>query len=380
MPPIRLADADAPLSGRLFRGLAYPLHGAALSGIVVLTLAHYLSLLPLAGWFFELLVWAGTYGYALECLRRTADGYAEPPEVTRETGVQGGWLLVALLLIALSATSLARWKFGAGAWWLTCAFALAIPAVVIALAFDDGLGAALNPFNWMRTMQRFGAPYFVLVLLQLIVGGVQGVAQDLYQSGASTVIELPLFYLLCTYATVLNFHWMGVMVWHYRERLGMRPEAPERAKASGQDADNDLVRECEALAPTDPEEAAIRLRDRIRERAAPASVHIQFRVLLRKLARNDLLLSHGQTWIAQCCASNDARRALSLVQECREIDPGFVPDDPDATATLARLAARLGMHDMAGHLARGFIARWPRHEAAQEVGGFAATAEAERTT
>lgn len=375
MPSIRLAEADAPLSGRLFRGFAYPLHGAALSSIVVLTLAHYLSLLPLAGWFFELLIWAATYAYALECLRCTADGYAEPPEVTRETGMQGGWLLVALLLIALAATALARWKFGAGAWWLTFAFALVIPAIVIALAFDDGLGAALNPLNWVRTMQRFGAPYFVLVLLQLIVGGVQGVAQDLYQSGASAVIELPLFYLLCTYATVLNFHWMGLMVWHYHERLGMRPEAPERAKARGQDADDDLMRECEALARTEPEEAAIRVRDRIRERTAPAPVHVLFRTLLRKLARNDLLLSHGQAWIAQLCASNDARRALGLVQECREINAGFVPDDPDATATLARLAARLGMHDMATHLARGFVARWPRHDAAEEVGRLAAGAD-----
>ena len=372
MPPIRLADAEAPLPGRLFRGLGYQLHGAALSGIVVLTLAHYLSLLQLAGWFIELVVWAATYAYALECLRSTADGYAEPPEVTRETGMQGGWLLVALLLIALAATSLAHWKFGAGAWWLTFAFALVIPAVAIALAFDDGLGAALGPFNWLRTMQRFGAPYFILVLLQLIVGGVQGFAQDRYQSGTSAVIEMPLFYLLCTYATVLNFHWMGVMVWHYRERLGMRPEAPERAKARGQDADDELVRECEALARTDPEAAAIRLRDRIRERAAPNPVHLLFRVLLKRLVRNDLLISHGQTWIAQLCAGNDARRALGLLQECREIDPGFIPDDPDATATLARLAMRTGMHDMASYLARGFVARWPRHPAAEEVGRLAA--------
>ena len=53
MPPLRLATADAPLSARLVQGLAYPSHGAAMSSIVALVLAHYLSLLPLAGWFFE---------------------------------------------------------------------------------------------------------------------------------------------------------------------------------------------------------------------------------------------------------------------------------------------------------------------------------------
>lgn len=364
MPPIRLATADASLSARLVHGLAYPLHGAALSSIVALALAHYLSLLPLAGWFFELVVWAATYAYALECLRRTADGYADPPEVTRETGMQTGWLVVAILLIGAAAASLAHWKFGAGAWWLTVALALVTPAIVMALAFDDGLAAALNPMQWLLTMRRFGAPYFVLVALQLVVGGVQGVAQDLYQSGDAVVIELPLFYLLCTYATVLNFHWMGVLVWHCRERLGLQPEAPQRAKAAGQEADEELVCECAALARNDPEAAAIRLRDRIRDRSAPVPVHALFRSLLRTLKRNDLLSSHGQTWIAQLCTAGDLRRALGIVQECREIDPQFLPDDPDNAATLAQAAARIGMPALAQHLALTFIQRWPEHEAA----------------
>lgn len=371
MSPIRLATADAPLSARLVQGLAYPLQGAALSSIVALALAHYLSLLPLAGWFFELVVWAATYAYALECLRRTADGYAEPPEVTRETGMQTGWLVVALLLIGVAATSLAHWKYGAGAWWLTVALALVIPAIVMALAFDDGLAAALDPRRWLLTMRRFGAPYFVLVALQLVVGGVQGVAQDFYQSGTAVVVELPLFYLVCTYATVLNFHWMGVLVWHYRERLGMRPEAPERARLTGQDADEKLVGECSALAQRDPEAAAIRLRDRIRERSAPVPVHALFRSLLRTLKRNDLLSSHGQTWIAQLCAAGDVRRALGVVQECREIDPHFLPDDPDNAAALAQTAARIGMPALAQHLARAFVDRWPEHHAAPALKALA---------
>lgn len=373
MPPIHLATTDTPLSARLAQGFAYPLHGAALSSIVVLTLAHYLSLLPVAGWFFELVVWAATYAYALECLRQTADGYADPPEVTRDTGMQAGWLVVAILLIALAATSLAHWKFGARAWWLTIALAVVIPAFVMALAFDDGLGAALNPLNWLRTIHRFGTAYLLLVVLQLVTGGVQSVAQNLYQSDSAVVIELPLFYLLCTYATVLNFHWMGVLVWHYRERMGMRPEAPERAKAIGQDADEDLLRTCEALAANDPEEAAIRLRDRIRERLAPVEVHNRFRALLRQLHRNDLLLSHGQTWIAQLCTAGDERRALGVVQECRGIDPQFLPDDPANTALLAKAAARIGMRELAGQLADGFVQRWPAHESAPALKLLAAT-------
>lgn len=121
------------------------------------------------------------------------------------------------------------------------------------------------------------------------------------------------------------------------------------------------VRECEALSSTDPEAAAIRLRDRLRERSAPAPVHALFRRLLRQLQRTDLLITHGQTWIAQLCAGGDARRALGVEQECRWIDPRFLPDDAANAALLAKTAAHLGMHELASHLASGFMQRWPAH-------------------
>lgn len=160
---------------------------------------------------------------------------------------------------------------------------------------------------------------------------------------------------------VLDFHWMGVLVWHFRERLGMAPEAPEIATRLESSADEQLLVECEALAQQDPEEVAIRLRNRIRERYAPAVIHGRFRELLRRLRREDLLVRHGQGWIIQLCASSDERRALGVVQECREIDPRFLPDDPANTALLAKAAARIGMHELAWYLASGFVQRWPRH-------------------
>ena len=94
MSRIELIDTELPLSQQLLGALRYPLSGAALPALVAFTLAHYLALLPLAGWFIELGIWAATYLYALECLRHTADGYALPPEFA-EPG-HSGWALVAI--------------------------------------------------------------------------------------------------------------------------------------------------------------------------------------------------------------------------------------------------------------------------------------------
>ncbi|NUR21389.1 MAG: hypothetical protein HOQ08_00655, partial [Frateuria sp.] len=47
------------------------------------------------------------------------------------------------------------------------------------------------------------------------------------------------------------------------------------------------------------------------------------------------------------------------VQECSELDPAFLPDDPANAATLAELAARQGMNRMAARLCRGFVKAWP---------------------
>lgn len=372
MPAIRLAAADMPLSARLLHGVAYPVRGAALAGCITLALCRYLTLLPgIIGTLVSIIIWAATWRYAIDCMIRTADGYADPPEVTLDDGAGSPrailvlHVLVILLLVATAA-------FARDAFWAALAVAaVLLPAIDMSLAFDGSIVVALNPATWVRVFARFGAAYLIPVLANAALALLVWVALQ----GASKLpllIALPLYGFVCTWLVLLDFHWMGLLVWHYRERFGMHPEAPELARKLGQDADDELVRECEALAQDDPEAAAIRLRDRIRERSAPAPVHALFRNLLRRLKRNDLLVQHGQTWIAQLCANGEARRALGIVQECRGIDHGFAPDDPDNTAELARLAARIGMHGLAAHLAQRFIQRWPGHEAAPGMAALTA--------
>lgn len=367
MPRIRTATEDMPLAERLLGGLAYPLRGGALVACLVLGLCHYAALLPsVIGLLAVVGVWIATWRYAIDVMLQTADGFDDSPEVSREdrTG-SPGWMFIINVMAILACVAVALWSPG----WLWLALliaALLLPAIDMSLAFDGDISVAMHPATWISVASRFGAAYLIPVtanalLAVLIVVAQAGVAH------LPRLLALPVFGFICTYLIVLDFHWMGLLVWHYRERFGMQPAAPKLTETMGWDDDQRLLDACKRIAETNPEGAAIELRDRIRDRLAPAPIHRLFRDLLRQLQRNDLLLSHGQTWIAQLCASGDYRRALGLVQECREIDPAFLPDDPANVATLAEHASRAGMHALTEHLARGFAQRWPQHEAAPRV-------------
>lgn len=361
-----------PIAARLLAGVGYPMRGGALAACATLGLCHYVALLPsFVGLIAVVVVWIATLRYAIDCLVSTADGHDDPPEVQIESpggNPPGIFVLHVFAVLACAAVA----AFAPGWLWLALAVAgLLLPAINMSLAFDGDLGVALNPITWAQVIARFGFAYLIPVLANA------GLVAAIVLARASIAdlplaLSLPVFGFVCTWLAILDFHWMGVLVWHYRERLGMQPEPTALADARGLGADQQLLDECAALAQDDPEEAAIRLRDRIRERLAPAEIHVRFRALLRQLQRHDLLLSHGQTWIAQLCASGDERRALGVVQECRELDPRFFPTDPANTARLAKAAARIGTHELAWYLANGFVQRWPRHADAPALALLAA--------
>ncbi|TAM61648.1 MAG: hypothetical protein EPN49_06005 [Rhodanobacter sp.] len=377
MPKIELIDTRLPLSQQLPDALRYPLRASALPGLVAFTLAHYLALLPVAGLFLELVIWAATYMYALECLRHTADGFAMPPEFA-EPG-HGGWALVAILLWSTVLTLLVKLSFGGGTWLITVLMAVSLPAIAMSLALDGSVWHALNPLTWMQVMSRFGARYLLLIGVQVLIALILGVAQIAFQSALPRVLSMPLFYFVATYATVFNFHLMGLLIQLRHEHFGLQPEAHRLVQDIHQDADQQLLDRVEELATDDPPAALELLVPRLRDSAAPASLHLAYRRLLQRQGRTDALLIHGQIWMAALIAQGESRRALGVLQECSAIDAGFIPDDPRTCGELADLAARLGINRLALKLCRGYLAHWPRDGHAPRYGLLAARLLSEYT-
>lgn len=375
MTRIELLDTRQSLPQQLQEALRYPLRPAALPGLIAFTLAHYLALLPVAGWLLELIIWAATYLYALECLRHSADGFAEPPEFA-EPG-HGGWALVAILLWSTVLTLAVKMNFGGGTAWVSILMAVALPSIAMSLALDGSVSHALNPLTWLQVMSRFGRAYLLLVAVQLLIALVVGWSQQGLDHVLPRLLALPLFYLIANYATLFNFHLMGVLIHQRHEDFGMQPKAHQLVGQIHQDDDQNLLNEVEALTREQPNAALDLLVPRLRDRAAPASLHMAYRRILKQQGLRDALLVHGQIWMATLIAQGEARRALGMLQECVELDATIIPDDPRTCGELADLAARLGISRIALHLCRGYLTQWPRDGHVPHYGLLAARLLAE---
>lgn len=360
MPRVAIVAVDTPFAERLKQGFGYPLRGAALATCVVLALAHYVALLPaFIGVLGGALVWTATWRYAADCMRHTAHGYAEPPDVGFDSDDTAGWALTAIHLFAIACGALAGVFFPSLLWPVVVAFALALPAMDMTLAFDADLARALNPMHLARVVAGFGSAYLVPVAINLLLGMLVILA-SVTTAMLPRLLAVPLFAFAYTYLVVLAFHLMGGMLHQRREHFGIEAQAEALATAGGQDEDSRLAAHARELAVGDSQAALRLLAGRLQDRAAPAVLHETYRSLLHQHGTSEALLVHGQVWIAALTVAGDIRKALRLVQECTDLDPTFLPDDPHNAGLLADAAARHGMNRMAVRLCRGFLKAWPR--------------------
>ncbi|HET7299752.1 MAG TPA: hypothetical protein VFJ01_03800, partial [Oleiagrimonas sp.] len=165
MAHTELVDVDRSLGQRLLHGLGYPMSGGGLSACIALALCSYLTLLPmLIGFAIKLLLCAAAFGYAIEGMVSTADGYAQLPEVSlSHTGSPKGVTFVYVLIL-LAGMAIPH------AFWPALAFTvLVMPAMVMSLAFDGDFFLAANPATWVRVVKRFGLAYVVPVLGNVVI-------------------------------------------------------------------------------------------------------------------------------------------------------------------------------------------------------------------
>lgn len=372
MARIETVAADTPFAQRVLDGFGYPLRGAALATCVSLALIHYVGLLPLfIGFIATLLVWTATWRYAVECLLHTARGFADPPDVGVDEAGAAGWGLTAIHMLAIALYVNGVLFFPHLLWPMLLLFALALPAIDMALAFDGNLLLALDPRHLWRIVRGFGLAYLIPVAINLLLVTLILLA-SLATAHLPRVLALPLFGFAYSYLIVLAFHLMGAMIHRRHEPFGVELKAEAMRAAYGQDADTTLLDEAQRLAAEDPMAALRLLAARLRERTAPATLHQAYRRMLQQQGLHDDLLVHGQIWIAALLAQGEARRALAVLQECTDLDDTFMPDDPDNAAMLAEQAQRLGMPRVAVRLCRGYLRLWPRSPSAPALGLLAA--------
>jgi hypothetical protein len=369
MPHVALADASVPFNQRIISGFRYPLRGAAPVTIGAIAVFDLLAYFPMMG--LRLLVvglgWIALYTYAFACLRHSADGFENPPEMAMNSEDKAALALIVIQLTGNALAILAPLLFGVSGLLVSLVVAFVLPVMTMSLTFD-GVGAALNPLTWVAAISRIGVDYFKLFAVVLATGLLQAGAQYAMQQRGPMFLGTLVYYLVANYLALYNFHLMGALIHHHHERLGYHPEAEALIEAIHPDDDDALLAHVNEIARDDIPAATDILTERIREGLTPAPLHLRYRQLLRAQERMPELLVHGQIWIAALVAGGETRRALGVVQDCIGIDPAFVPDATNTCGPLADTAAHGGMPRLALQLALGYLRLWPGDMGAPNYG------------
>jgi hypothetical protein len=379
--PMQAASAEiVPFWNRLREISRYPAHPAALTTIGVLALCHLVADLPF-GFVLDVLVWVALYKYAFECLRATADGRMEPPEVAIAVEDSLGWdqikLQVVFVLFNVGAFLLLGPVGGA---IVSILLAFALPGAIMSLAMDQNLLLALNPATWLAVATRLGWPYVAVAALYFLFNVSQRYAQALVVPILPPVLAEIAFYFITHYVVVATFHLMGYLIYQYHEEIGYEPAPPPQplSRATA-DPDQSLLDEAAQLVrDAKPEAAADMLGQAIRGRGGSEKMHLQYRKLLALLGRRDEQLRHGREWIDVLLAQDKDKRAVDIARECLDIEPAFELSNPDDVARLAAKAVDTGSTQVALKLVSTYIRTHPKHRDVPRNALLAAKVLAER--
>ena len=327
---------------------SYPLRGAALASMAVLTLGVLLTGLPGIGWLVDIVLWLAAYKYAFEILRVSADGRVEAPEVVTTT--EGGTVLrfLAMQFVFVGLAVLLLVAVGPLAALIALAVvALAQPGAIISLAIDGSLPHALNPSTWLSIFARVGWPYLVLVGLFVLFQASAGGAQAWLDGILPGTLAAMAARALTLWALFATFRLMGYVVLQYHHALGWIPEH-RVASLRRVDPDHDLLERAEAaMQDGRAGDARALLEEELRTRAVSIAVHARYRQLLRDAADSAALAQHARGYLQRLLLDGEERRALDLLREQLAVDPSFAPLDAGQQVALLAAADRRGDSDLA---------------------------------
>jgi len=373
-PRAAIAPAE-PFWQRIPSIALYPGRGAALMTLIALALASLLRIIPFIGGIVNILVWLAAYKYAFEILRRTADGYMDPPEV--ELAVDDGvvWRFIGMQLILVVAL-LACVGFGGPRLGLLALIVVAFlqPGMTMTLAMTGSLGAALNPLQTFSLVARVGFPYLAVFGLLLVIQAsalmaVKWVAQALPLLGP-VLLMFAMFWAMFS-----AFHLMGYLLYQSHESLGFEPEAlRENARPMPGAPGGDAV-----LAQVEPllregktDEALSMLRGEIRTRSVTADVHEVYRRLLKQAGDPAAVQEHARQFIHLLMMERQDRRALGVLRESLDVDPAFVTADSTHAERLAEQARLGGQSQLAVDAYQALLHTYPADANAPQWGLHAA--------
>jgi len=351
-----------PLHERWPQILRYPLQLGALSTCIALALAHLVAFLPL-GFVLDLLVWTAFFKYAFEVLRWSANGRAQAPEISftvSDSVARYGMLLLVLTEVGIIFLS---YFFGPLAGLaLGLVLMLAMPAMMMILALDEGFARALNPIAWLMLAERIGRDYFILVGFFVAAIVLQSVVSYALAQVLPGFLVTPLVMFVVNYLMIANFHLIGSVIHANAGELGYAGHLELMDEVPQEDAARKVLDSARNRAASGDVRGALQLlRDEIAEQPQAQTLHDEYRHWLQQDGDKAELAAHGRKYIPLLLGKNQERRAIEVARSCVVADPAFALDTPEDITRLAHAAAEIGQTQLTLSLLAGFHKRFRNH-------------------
>lgn len=306
------------------------------------------------------------YGY--DVLERTAHGELTPPRLNRETLLEGYELPFKQLAIFIL---LGLFLFGVGlitpraiAPLVVLPVAIAVvvlfPAIVMTLALERSVVAALNPATLFGIAFRVGWPYLAVLALLVLLNGGSATVMSLFGRN----LPIPAFVFLNTFAQNLFWfammHLMGYLLYQYHDRLGFEPDALADADDGWGEA---MAPVEEALDTGDYPLAAQRLDALARDYPDQALELRHRRHQILKLADDgDALIDNAGHLLPGLIDTNRLREATEVYIDITNVDRELRPAREGDFEPLLNMLVQRGEYRRAVRMVSGFHKSFPNSE------------------
>ncbi|MEF8833624.1 MAG: hypothetical protein V5A42_02050 [Halofilum sp. (in: g-proteobacteria)] len=363
-----------PFWNRMPRFFLYPLTPPGLYVLLALAVANatVLDLMQaggggfIAGLVVSIVAAVFSIKYGYDILERTANGDTLPPRLNREILLDGYELpfkqiavfivlgLVAFIMGSILPPALSLVGFII----YGIAVAALFPAIVMTLALERSVGAALNPATLFGIAFRIGWPYFAVLALLLLLNGGAGTVMSLFGQGLPLAARafLGAFFQNLFFFTMMNL--MGYLIFQYHDRVGYAPDS----LADQDDGWGELLDPVdEAIEAGDYAAAAQQLRSLIREHPEHAIALRQQRHQVLKLTDDeDALIDNAGTLLSELIDANRLREATEVFIDITDIDPALRPARETDYEPLMNMLVQRGEYRRAVRMANGFHKDFPQ--------------------
>jgi len=329
----------APFWNRLPKIFAYPLALQTLLLMIVLAVISMLAWkMGLIGLVLNGVIWLVVLKYSFEALKTTARGDLGPPKISSETISQDIHQVLKQYLIYIILFFVGGWLVVTLGPLLGFAFVLAIlffiPAMIILLVTTGSLLHALNPMMFVPLVTRIGWGYLLMYFFLFLLASAPAVAGQYIMQFFPVDMHLLLYSFAKSYYTIVSYHLMGYVILQYHDQVGYQVDfedfkdpSEERSTPDEVDPDAAVLNEVTPLIQDGKLDEAIATIMQMTGTAGIQGVNLAERyfTLLKMKKQTTDLLSHGIDYLDLLVAKNEKAKALEAYNECRTLNPKFLP-------------------------------------------------------